>query len=95
MHVNVNLMVQNITQIKSGITINVDVSAKIRKNFMCLKNITLGILVYALLKMIILQQNLNKNYSNKFLSKKGNLQNRKFLYFSHLFINYHITVDNF
>ena len=27
-------------------------------------------------------------------AKKGNLQNKKILYFNHLFINYHTTIDN-
>ena len=39
---NVNLMVENIIQIKSGITVNVDVSAKIQENIMCAKNIIFG-----------------------------------------------------
>ena len=30
----------------------------------------------------------------QFLSKKDNLYNRKFLYFTLCFINYHITIDN-
>ena len=35
-----------------------------------------------------------KNYCNNFIKKKDNLWNRKFLYFTHLFINFHITNDN-
>ena len=38
---NVILSVQNVTQIKSGKTINFDVSTKIRKNIMRAKNIYL------------------------------------------------------
>ena len=33
-------------------TVNVDVSAKIKKNVMCVKNIIFGILVHALVKML-------------------------------------------
>ena len=50
-NVNVNLMQENVTQIKSGITINVDVSAKIRENIICVKNFLMGILVHVLEKM--------------------------------------------
>ena len=39
-------------QLKSGITINVDVSAQIRENIMCTKKIILGILVHILVEMI-------------------------------------------
>ena len=42
-------MVENVTQIKRGITINVDMSAKIQEN-MCAKKI-FRILVYVLEKM--------------------------------------------
>ena len=45
-------MVKNEIQINSGITINVDVSAKIKKNIMCAKKIIFAILVHALAKMI-------------------------------------------
>ena len=38
MNVNVNLLVENITQIKSSVTINADVSVKIRRN-VCEKKI--------------------------------------------------------
>ena len=34
-------MVENVTQIESGITINVDVSAKIRQNMLCVKKLYL------------------------------------------------------
>ena len=49
---NVNLMVENITQIKSGITINFDASVKIQKNKMCVKTIIFGILSQAVVKMV-------------------------------------------
>ena len=45
-------MVENITQIKSGITINVDASVKIQKNKMCTKTIIFGILLQAVVKMV-------------------------------------------
>ena len=45
-------MVEIVIQIKSGITINVDASAKIRENIMCAKKITFGILVHVLVKMV-------------------------------------------
>ena len=35
MHVNVNLMVKKVTQMKSGITINANVNVKIWENIMC------------------------------------------------------------
>ena len=54
-NVNVNLMQENVTQIKSGITINVDVSAKIRENIICVKKIITGILVHVLEKMLNIQ----------------------------------------
>ena len=52
MNVNVNLMVENVIEIKSGITINTDVSVKIQKNIICTKNITFGILLHVVAKMI-------------------------------------------
>ena len=39
--VNVNLIIENVIQIKSGITINVGVSAKSQKNIMCVKKLYL------------------------------------------------------
>ena len=50
-NVNVNLIVKIVIQIKSVITINVGVSAKIRKNIMCAKKITFGILLLIHAKM--------------------------------------------
>ena len=47
----INSMVENENQIKSGITINVDVSAKIQRNIMHAKMILSGILIHALVKM--------------------------------------------
>ena len=45
-NVNVNLMVQNVIQIKSGITSCVDVRAKIQENIMCVEKIMFGILAF-------------------------------------------------
>ena len=42
-NVNANLMVENVDQLKSGTTMNVGASIKIRKNIVCSKNITFGI----------------------------------------------------
>ena len=52
MNVNVNLMIENLIQIKSGITINTDVSAKIRENIVCVKKIIFGVLVLVLVKKV-------------------------------------------
>ena len=51
-HINVNVMVKNVTRIKIGITINVGASAKIRKNIMRLKKIIFGILLHIVLKKV-------------------------------------------
>ena len=48
---NVNLMVKNVVQIKSGITISVGVSVKIKK-YICARNIKFAILVLVLVKMV-------------------------------------------
>ena len=45
-------MVENIIQIKSGIKISVDVSAKICKNTLCAKKIKNGILLHVVVKMV-------------------------------------------
>ena len=52
-HVNLNenLMVESLTQIKSGITINVDASAK---NITQVKKIIFGIMLYVVTKLIII-----------------------------------------
>ena len=39
-------MIENVIQIKSGITINVGASLKILKNIMCVKKIIFGILLH-------------------------------------------------
>ena len=53
-HVNVNasLTVSNVTQIKSGITINVGMGAKIQKNIMHVKKIIFGIMLRVVVKMV-------------------------------------------
>ena len=45
-------MVDNIIQIKSGITINVGASIKIKKNIMCEKIIIFGILLHVGMKIV-------------------------------------------
>ena len=50
--VNVNLMVENIIQIKSGIKICVDVIVKIQQKIMYVKTIIFGILVHKPVKLI-------------------------------------------
>ena len=49
--ININLMVESVTQIKSGIT-NVSANVKIQKNFVCVKKIIFGILLHAVVKTI-------------------------------------------
>ena len=48
MNVNLNLMEEAVTQINSGIIINVDASVK---NVMCVKKIMFGILLHVIVKM--------------------------------------------
>ena len=48
MHVNVNLMEQNVIQINGEIMVNVDVSVKI---IIYMKNIVFAILPYVIVKM--------------------------------------------
>ena len=47
----VSLMIENVTQIKSGIAINIGVSAKIQKSIIHLKKI-FGILRHVVVKMM-------------------------------------------
>ena len=51
MYVNVSLMVENVTQIKIGIMINVNVSVKIKKNIRREKKIIFQILLNVIVKM--------------------------------------------
>ena len=55
-NVNISLMAENVTRIKSGITINVGVSAKMQENIMCVKKIILGIHLHVVLKMVNMQE---------------------------------------
>ena len=48
-HANVNLVVENVIQIKGGITRNVDESIK---NILYVKKIKLGILLHVLTKLV-------------------------------------------
>ena len=50
-NVNVNLIVENVANIKSVITINVGVSVKIQQNIMFTKNTILRILLHVVVKM--------------------------------------------
>ena len=47
-------MVENITQIKSGLTINVDVSAKTQASIICAKRIIFGVLIYVLMEVLLI-----------------------------------------
>ena len=44
-------MIENVTRMKSGITINVGVSVKIRKNIMFVKKVISGMLLHVVLEM--------------------------------------------
>ena len=55
MNVNVNLMLENITQVKSGKMINANVSAKIPENIETVKNVISGTLEHILMKMVIIE----------------------------------------
>ena len=55
-NVNVIFMVENVIQIKSGITINVGASVKILKNIVCAKKIIFGILLHVVEKMVNIQK---------------------------------------
>ena len=52
MNLNVNLMVENVTRIKSAIMINVGASAKIQRNMMHAKKIIFGVLVHVFVGMV-------------------------------------------
>ena len=55
-NVNINSTVENVTQIKSGTTINVGVTIKIRQNIICAKKIILGMLLHVVVKMVNIQE---------------------------------------
>ena len=51
-NVNVNLMAENVIQIKSGIMINVHASVKIQINIVCTKNFIFGVLLHVAAEMV-------------------------------------------
>ena len=51
-NVNVNLIVEHVIQIKSGITINVGASVKKKKNIVCAKKDYIGVQVYVVAKIV-------------------------------------------
>ena len=51
-NVNVNLMVENVIQVKIGITINAIEGVKIQENIMYGKKIIFGILIHVLVKIV-------------------------------------------
>ena len=95
---NVNLVEENVIQINSGITINVDMSIK---NVMYMKEIRFGILqVWENGKYLasitdnsvimcdeIIEEETKTVTTNFKEKKKSNLQNKIFLYFTRIFIN--------
>ena len=53
---NLSLMVENVTWIKSGITVCVGVSVKFSKKTVCTKKVIFGILQYVAAKMVNIQE---------------------------------------
>ena len=49
-------MVENVTQTKSGITINVCVNVQMQNNIMCAKEIIFGILLHVVSKMVHIEE---------------------------------------
>ena len=45
-------MLENLSQIKSGITINVDVNARIWENIMYARKVIFGVLVHVFVKLV-------------------------------------------
>ena len=93
-NINVNFMVENLTQIKSGITINVGMNIKIRK--MCAKKVMLGYLYlvrkYYWYLVITCDEivEVTKNYSNKYyfiknVLTKVNLKRRYSVFLVYIF----------
>ena len=90
-NVSVNWMVENVIQIKRGITINVDVSKKIRENIKCAKKNRFGILVHILVKMVSITSDLvNAWHQSKNKLKRSNklkeidMKNRTYCFFNDL-----------
>ena len=55
-NVNVNFMVENVIQVKIGITINAIEGAKIRENIMYGKKDIFGILIHVLVKIVNIKE---------------------------------------
>ena len=103
-NVNVRFMVENVIQIKSGITINLDTSVK---NIGYVKRILFRILLHVVAEVVNIYQVLltisvirsyktleeAKPIPTNFNEKKEAL-NSKFLYFTCIFINYHYIIDS-
>ena len=102
MNANRNLEVGNVIQIKNGITINVNASAKIRVNIISAKKIIFVILVHVLVKVVNIQNLLLaiqylyviKLYERQKLFQQIFFKEDVHLYFTQLFINSYITIDN-
>ena len=114
-NVNVNLLEENVIQIKSGIKTNVTAREKIEKNIVCAKVfiwipatcsckngkylasiidnsvITCDEITDAVAKLYNKE---TKTVTTNFNEKKFNLQNKKIIYFTCLFINYHCIIDS-
>ena len=69
MNLNVNLTVKNLIQIKSGITINVDGSVKIKKNIVFAKKTIFRILLPSLQKLFSKYYSGISAYFNKVLEE--------------------------
>ena len=55
-NININLMVENVTQIKSGIMVSVGVNVRIHKSIICVKNIILEMLLHVPVKMVDMKE---------------------------------------
>ena len=55
-NININLMVENVTQSKSGIMVSVGVNVRIHKSIICVKNIILEMLLHVLVKMVDMKE---------------------------------------
>ena len=101
MNVNANLMVKNVTQIKSTTTKNVDVSAKIRENiyvkkiflesyYMTCKN---GKYLGSISGNSVITCDEIIEVTKTVSTKTATTKTNKFLYFNHLFYDYNITLE--
>ena len=97
-NINVNSIVQNVIQMKSAISINAGVSMKTQKYIMCTKSCHLWTwqifrkYYWRLSNCVWWNDRSEKNRSNNSCSNKKYLN--RFLYFTHLFINYHSIMDS-